>query len=180
MPKRKAKKEISVPSVTTKRNISPELKVAGVIVFVLGILLAYDYISNPEDTTQKVSSVAGNVVADVNDVVQDVQKVVKDEPVPVKKITEVKILSPAKGSTQSGEFVVKVQVPGEAALCYYQIKDSGSTTWDRRTKACGQDVVVKEGFCKTKGTNTCYVYYSASNRDDSIVYGSDEAYYSIE
>lgn len=180
MPKRKAKKEISVPSVTTKRNISPELKIAGFVILVLGILFAYDFILSPEETTQKVSRLPGNVVADVQNVVQDVQKIVKDEPVPVKKITEVKILSPAKGSTQSGEFVVKVQVPSEAGLCYYQIKDSGSTTWDRRTRNCGQDVVVKESFCKTKGTNTCYVYYSASNAGDDILYGSDEAYFSIE
>jgi len=179
MPKGNVKSKVG-PTVVSERKMSPELKIAGFVVLILGVLLAYDYISNPEETTQKVSSAAGNIVADVQDVVQDVQKVVKDEPAPVKKITEVKILSPAKGSTQTGEFVVKIQVPSEGALCYYQIKDSGSTTFDRRTRNCGQDLVIKEAYCKTKGANTCYVYYSASNSGDSVVYGSDEAYFSIE
>ena len=175
MPKRESKRPLQFNNAW--RKISPEIRVAGFVIIILGVLLAYDFILSPEETADKVSRTTGNIVAEVKEKVAEKRE---PEPEPVKQVTEVRILSPPKGSTQSGDFTVKVQVPSGSALCYYQIKDSGSTTWDRRTRSCGQDVVVKEVFCKSGGVNTCYVYYAASSSDGSAFLGSDEAYYSIE
>src|SRR3989338_8083719 len=104
----KAKRQLTSEIKAPERKMSPELKIAGFIILILGILFAYDFILNPDGTSDKVSSATKNVVA--------------DEPAPeLKKFGEVKILSPPKGSVQSGEFAVKVQVPSGSALCYYQI-----------------------------------------------------------
>lgn len=164
-------------------KLSPELKLLGSVILIIGVLLAYDYLRSPDGTSAFVSGAAGNVVADVQNAAGEVRDVVKEKPAEQPQPVvhgDVKILSPAKGSAQSGDFVVKVQVPSGSGMCYYQIKDSGSTTFDRRTKACGSDIAVKEVYCQTKGVNTCYVYYSASSAGDDVLYGFDEAYYSIQ
>ena len=121
----KAKRQLTSEIKAPERKMSPELKIAGFIILILGVLFAYDFVLNPDGTSDKVSSATGNIVADVKGAVDGVKKVVADEPAPeLKKFGEVKILSPPKGSVQSGEFAVKVQVPSGSALCYYQIKRS--------------------------------------------------------
>lgn len=164
-----------------KSKPSPELKIFIGVVVILGVLLAYDFTVSPDDTTAKVSAVTGSVVADVKEVIQESEptlEIVQEAAAPPKLIYGVEIVSPEPGSVQTGEFAVKVLVSPDANLCYYQIRDDGSVTWDRRTRNCGQDVIVKESFCKTKGKDKCYVLYTADAND--VYLGQAEAYYTIE
>ncbi len=162
---------------SAKKQASPEVKIGILVAVALIALFGFDYVTSPDQTSEKVSAVTGRVVSGVQEAVNEP----KPEASPAQalpEVTEVRIISPEKGSVQSGEFAVKVEVPRDASICYYQVRDAGSVTWDRRTRLCGEDVVVKEGFCRTKGKDTCYVLYTADSSDKPL--GKDEAYYSIE
>jgi hypothetical protein len=91
----------------------------------------------------------------------------------------IKIIEPAKGSTVSPGFIVKVEFNQDAFVCYYQVRDNGAVTWDRRMRPCKTEFTVEPGYCKTAGKNTCFVHVDASNQDSSVV-SNDETYYSIQ
>lgn len=157
-----------MPRRSTKKDkaITQEFKIAIIVSVILGMLFLFDFVINPVETDKDL--ITGNVVADV-------QPEVDTAPAP--KITEVSILSPTPGSIQNGEFTVQIEVPPEATQCYYLIKNNGQITHDRRTPNCGKDVVVKEIFCPTSGTNTCSFYYDAEN--DGVRIGEDQRFFSI-
>jgi len=178
-----AKKRTSKKSTS---KLSPELRLAGGIIIVLLILFAHDYILNPQATVKTLAQTAqavADVPVNVVYIADDVQRIAASEPAPTPiPDNTVRILSPAPGSTHSGGFTLKVQVPAAAKMCYYQIKDAttGVTTWDRRTRQCGQDIVIRPEWCPTSGTNTCFVLYSADSDLGGTNLGTAEAYFSIK
>jgi|SRR3989344_3626836 len=168
MPKKSAK---PARRSRSKSEVSPEFKLAAFVVFVLGALFLFDFVVSPQESVEKFSGITGEVVSEVQNTVEQA----KQEPL-VDEVIPVKILSPASGSVVDGDFTVSVQVPKQAKLCYYLIKDDGMVKWDRRTRSCGVDIEVTH--CKTSGADKCYFYYDAQDALGNSL-GYDEAYFAV-
>lgn len=172
-----------------------EIKVVGALAAMLVLLYIFQMLSTPSFFNSQVKGVTGLIISDTaSDEQQPVQAQPTAEPKPApaaapqvqapkpalpQNAAKIKITSPAKGSTQSDAFTVEVELGTDPFICYFQVKDGDTTTWDRRMKPCKSSFTVENEYCKTPGRNTCYVYVEQADQDRNMV-SSDSAYYSIQ
>lgn len=183
------------------KNMPNEFKLVGALVLMLAALYVFQLISTPSFLKSQVNSVTGLVVSDTTQqqtapppqqttttptssqvAKKETNQAAQTSTAPAQATPSgpaIKIVEPAKGSTQSPGFTVKVEFNQDAFICYYQVRDNGAVTWDRRMKPCKTEFTVEPGYCKTAGKNTCFVHVDASNQDGSQV-SNGEAYYSIQ
>ena len=196
-----------IPKMPSMRGMPNEVKLVGALMLMLAALYVFQLISTPSFLKSQVKGVTGFVVADTTQQQQTVpppqrttttptstsQPATKKEtklasPTPAPSVQQtpaaslapfIKIVEPAKGSTVSPGFTVKVEFNKDGFICYYQVKDNGGTTWDRRMRPCKTEFSVNKEYCSTVGKNTCFVHVDAANQDNSLT-STDEAYYSIQ
>lgn len=177
-------------------NMPKEVKMVGALLLMLLALYTFQVVSQPSFLKSQVSTITGLVVSDSEEQTepaatttttaataaapkQQQQTTTTTATVTTPTATAPKIVEPAKGSTVSPGFTVKIELPTEALTCYYQTRDDGTVKWDRRMKPCRTEISVEKGYCSTVGKNTCYIVVEAYDGNGNGL-GSDSAYYSIQ
>jgi len=165
----------------SKRNkgISSEFKLAAFVVGIVLFLFAFDFVVSPSATVERVTAVTATVVKDVQEVAKFKEPEPAPAPQPAPVLSKVQILSPADGATVTLPTRVQIKVPSQASMCYYQIRDDGATTWDRRTPFCGEPIDIKASWCQTKGVGKCSFLYSATGNNGDLDLGTSTIYLTV-
>lgn len=174
------------------QNIPSEAKLVGGLLLMLAVLFVFQIVSQPAFLKSQANAITGLVV-DEPETQSEPSATTTATPAPATAPAtaaaasqpaasfpiSIKIVSPQKGSTLSPGFDLKVEFSSQAITCYYQVRDSGSVTWDRRMKPCRETITVEPSYCKTVGKDACFVRVEAYAGDASSS-ALDEAYYSIK
>ena len=174
------------------QNIPSEAKLVGGLLLMLAVLYVFQVVSQPSFLKSQANAITGLVVAETEKQSEPTASTTTTTAPATAPATaaatsqpaasfpvSIKIVSPQKGSALSPGFDLKVEFSSQAITCYYQVKDSGATIWDRRMKPCRETITVEPGYCKTVGKDTCFVRVEAYSGDGSTG-AIDEAYYSIK